>query len=104
LRWNGERVEIVEIIGSTGSAPFPRCLRFRYEDRRIGAGPPAAIYLPGPTFDTYVAAAKHCAEAAKRYGLASPERRAAERTRYQAEDAAFRAHPAGAAWRESHFW
>lgn len=104
LRWNGERVEVVEIIGTTGHAPFPACLRYRYEDGTKGQGVPHAIYLPGPAFLAYVAAAKQALEVGRQYGFGSPEHHAATLARATAENAAFCVHPAGVAWRRTHRW
>jgi len=104
LSWNGERVEVTEIIGSTGHAPHPAWLRYRYEDGTIGEGSPGNIYLPGTAFDAYVAAWRSAVEVGRQYGFNSSAHRAAERQRATAENAAFCVHPAGRAWRATHRW
>ena len=97
-------VEIVEIIGSTGQAPYPTCLLYRYADGTLGQGTPKLIYRPGPAFDAYLAAYNHTVAMAHKYGHTSPQWREANIAMSQAEDRAFRVHPAGAIWRDEHPW
>jgi hypothetical protein len=97
-------VQVVEIIGSTGRAPYPTCLLYRYEDGTIGQGTPKLIYRPGPAFDAYLSANNHLVAMAHQYGAHSPQWQAAYAAMARAEDKAFRVHPAGAAWRDEHPW
>lgn len=104
LRWWGlEHGEMVEIVRSTGSAPWPRFLRLRYENGTFGETNPQNLYLPGPLFDAFVAAYKRAMALRRPYGAPQTDAWvAAARECEQAEDAAFRAHPAGARWRDDY--
>jgi hypothetical protein len=105
LRWCHDHVEVVEIVRSTGVAPWTRFLRMRYEDGSFGEGTPHELYLPGPLFDAFVAAHQRAFALRRPHGQPqSAEWAQAAQEAMKAEDAAFRAHPAGARWRDENPW